>query len=226
MVGTGTANPSGVPEFTPCISAVRVIHVVSYMVSLFLVPMCCNVRYDFRVKTMFGSSLLLFILSGVYVWLMLFVFICLYWRPTRFSFQMMFLSFNSNTTAVHSAVGIANPSDAVHSQFLVVFLWCITILKLCRGGQFYWWRKPDDPDKTTDLPQVTDELFHIMLYSTPWAGVEPTASVVICTDCIGSCNSNNHTITAMTAPVFSGVRVTQSLVLCVLFCRSLFVLSR
>ena len=102
--------------------------------------------------------------------------------------QYIYISF----TILTFVSGLIN---GIQRQMIWFGLWCLmplsTIFHLYRGGQFNWWRKPEYPEKTTDLSKVTDKLYHKMLYQVhlAWAGLELTTLMVIDTDCIGSCKS-------------------------------------
>ena len=47
-------------------------------------------------------------------------------------------------------------------------LWCLTplstLFQLYRDSHLYWWRKPQYPEKTTDMPEVTDKFYNIVLH--------------------------------------------------------------
>ena len=82
-------------------------------------------------------------------------------------------------------------------------LWCLSYFNATFNNisVISWWSflLAEDPEKTTNLSQITDKLLsHNVVLA--WMRFELTTLVVIGTDCTGSWKSNYHRITTTTDP--------------------------
>jgi hypothetical protein len=73
---------------------------------------------------------------------------------------------------------------------------CDKVCQLPETGRWFSPRPPVSSNNKTDRHAIAEILLkvHIMLYTSPWSRFELTTSMVIGTDCIGSCKSKYHTI--------------------------------
>ena len=86
---------------------------------------------------------------------------CFYWMNSiSIIFSWSYLPFK-----------IAIPALVLDWLVGLVGSWCLTppstIFQLYCGGKFYWSKKPENPEKTTDLLQITDKtLSHNVVHHT------------------------------------------------------------
>ena len=84
--------------------------------------------------------------------------------------MIIFFSPNTRNIAIFKHI------KSLFVERLWLGLWCLTplvfIFQLYRGSQFSWWWKMEHQENTTDLSQqVTDKLYHIILYRVHMSGI-------------------------------------------------------
>ena len=77
-------------------------------------------------------------------------------------------------------------------SFQQYFSYIVAVCFIDGGNRSTRWKPPTSRKSLKNF---------ITLYTSPWSRFELTTSVAICTDCIGNCKSNYHTITTTTGPL-------------------------
>ena len=88
-------------------------------------------------------------------------------RPRRVQFV---LRVSKYTYIRYKLISIKRPFHHRYLAISVYLSWLVllcltpfsTIFQIYRGYQFYWWEKPKDPKKTTNLSQVADKHVYIL----------------------------------------------------------------
>jgi hypothetical protein len=85
----------------------------------------------------------------------------------------------------------------IHKVCLVVFNAIFNNISVISWRSVLLVEETEGPEKTADLSQVTDKLYHIILYTSPWSRFELTISVMTGTDCIGNPTSSIQTFSSV-----------------------------
>jgi hypothetical protein len=148
----------------------------------------CCVVLSTNISVQKRCSLLSFFFRS-FMFYHLFVFIYAYSCPTRFLFNTIFVSCNTTGLEIQELSTFPEHPNlpSVNSEWfdLIWFdLLCLTpfsaIFQLYHGDQFYWWNKPEYPERTTDHGKAIGKLYHLRLrvecifFVIYKAGREPT----------------------------------------------------